>query len=325
MRKMILIALLCVGVITHLMIGKVYIPPFEMMRCFDWKDAPLSCEIIYHVRLPRTILAIIIGAFLATSGYILQQVSQNPVFEPGILGVNAGALFMMTAVQLVTGIITNTLLIMIVSFIGGLFVLLMVAVLTKLTNYQQSITPILGLLIGQFLTSVVYFILLMNSDVSSDVMSKTFGSLNGTTMDDVFVLLPFALLSLILVVVVWPNLKYFKLNQEVLMNIGFPYKKWMLIMLLIASLLASITVPIIGTIGFVGLMAPHIGIYYSKRYVIIYSALIGALILLASDIVAAGIFIPVLKDVNIPLGAILSVIGVPYFIMMYLRNRKTYT
>lgn len=176
MRKIILLVLLCLGVITHLMIGKVYIPPNEIIHCFQWKDAPLSCEIIYQVRLPRTILAIIIGALLAISGYILQQVSQNPIFEPGILGVNAGALFMMTTVQLVTGIISNTLYIMVVSFIGGLFVLLLISVLIRLINYQQSITPILGLLTGQFLTSIVYFILLMRSDVASDVMSKTFGS-----------------------------------------------------------------------------------------------------------------------------------------------------
>lgn len=325
MRKIILFILLCSGVITHLMIGKVYIPPNEIIHCFQWEGAPLSCEIIYQVRLPRTILAIIIGALLAISGYILQQVSQNPIFEPGILGVNAGALFMMTTVQLVTGIISNTLYIMVVSFIGGLFVLLLISVLIRLINYQQSITPILGLLTGQFLTSVVYFILLMRSDVASDVMSKTFGSLNGATMEDVYMLLPFAILSSLLVVAIYPNLKYFNLNHEVLMNIGFPFKRWTIMMLFAAILLASITVPVIGAIGFVGLMSPHIGKYFSKQHVIIYCALIGALILLISDVVAAGIFIPALKDVNIPLGAILSVIGVPYFVLMYLRNRKAYT
>ncbi|MBC9874859.1 FecCD family ABC transporter permease [Macrococcoides bohemicum] len=325
MRKILLIALLCIGVVMHLMIGKVYIPPFEIIQCFQLDSRPISCEIIYHVRLPRTILAVIIGATLAISGYILQQVSQNPIFEPGILGVNAGALFMMTTVQLLTGIITNTLLIMIVSFTGGLVVLLLIYILTRLTNYQQSIVPILGLLIGQFLTSIVYFILLMRSDVASDVISKTFGSLNGTTMEDVYVLLPFAVISFMLVIVVTPNLKYFNLNQEVLMNIGFPYKKWTIIMLMIAILLASITVPIIGTIGFVGLISPHIGQKLSKQRTIIFSGLVGALILLLSDVVSAGIFIPALKNVNIPLGAILSVIGVPYFIMMYLRNRKAYT
>lgn len=275
--------------------------------------------IIMSLRFPRAVAAILIGAALAVSGAIMQGMTRNPLGEPSILGVTAGAAFfvVLSMAFIPDGSLWTT---MIASFIGAGAGVALVFTLTTIS--KGGMTPVklalAGSAITAFLTALTTAIG-MKFDVSRDLSFWYAGGLS--TMQDVQLkyLVPVIIVGLVLAILLSRSISVMSLGQDVAKGLGQNIVVVQIIGTIAVLLLTGAAVSVAGSIGFIGLVIPHIirflvGVDY--RWIIPLSAVFGGIILLLADIVARVINSPF----ETPVGAVTAIVGVPFF--LYLARRE---
>jgi iron complex transport system permease protein len=286
----------------------------------DSSTFALLDNIVLQIRLPRIILAILIGASLATSGAVFQAMFVNPLVSPGILGVLAGASFGAALGMLIS---QNWFVVQVLAFVFG-FVAVGFAVFvgTMVTNSRSSVMLVLGGVIsGSLFTSLLSVIKYVADPYSTlpAIVYWLMGSLSSAELSNVFLISIPMLLSIFVMLIMSKYFDILSLGDEEAKALGLNVKMIKIIAIFVATLASSLSVVMAGIIGWVGLIIPHIirmAVGPSHRVLIPLSAILGALFLLLADSVSR-----LALSVEIPIGILTSLIGIPIFVIV-LKNAR---
>jgi iron complex transport system permease protein len=310
---------ICVG------LGSKMISPFNVIRAFFGTADSADSMIIFSLRMPRVLIAVMVGSALAVSGALLQGIVRNPLTSPDIIGITGGA--SLGTVIFILYFSHVSIRFMPLSAVIGAFA---TALLIYIFAYRKGITPLRLVLIGigmaTALTALTYMLILTASFTPTAVAVKAFtfmtGSIYGVSWErDVATLLPWIVVLLPIALIFARHLNVQELGDEIATSVGSSVQVKRTILLIISVALAGAAVAIGGAINFIGLMAPHIArklVGPSYGGVIPVSALIGSLVLLLSDLIARIAFIPL----DIPAGVFTAAIGAPFFIYLLYRHRN---
>ncbi|OAB44383.1 FecCD family ABC transporter permease [Paenibacillus glacialis] len=304
-------------------IGSKYVSPLEVIQSIAGKGSSMNEVIIMKLRLPRILIAVLVGASLAVAGAVLQGIIRNPLASPDVTGITEGAslgtvlfvFFLSEKVSIQWAPLAA---------IAGAFV---VTALLYLLSWKNGASPLRMILIGTGLSaafkSISYMFIISGSFIlANKSMIFMTGSIYGSSWEkDVSTLLPWVLILLPLTWIQSRHVNVQALGDDVAASAGANVQLHRLILLLLSVALAGAAVAIGGAITFIGLMAPHIArklVGSSFGGLLPVSALLGALILLISDLIARTIFAPL----DIPAGVFTAAIGVPFFLYLLYRNRN---
>ncbi|NEO98562.1 MAG: iron ABC transporter permease [Symploca sp. SIO2E9] len=290
-------------------LGEVY----QALRAFDGSTDHL---IIRTVRLPRTITAMLVGAALAVAGALMQGITRNPLADPGILGISSGAALAVVVATFVFG--TNSLNVYAwLAFLGAGITAITVYFLGSLG--RGGLTPlnltIAGAALTAFISSVTSGILIISQRTLEEIRFWLAGSLAGRDINLLLQVLPYFCIGLLLAFALGKQITTMSLGEDVAKGLG-QETVWVKVMAALSIvLLAGASVAIAGPIGFIGLVIPHIvrilvGLDY--RWILPYSAILGAVILVFADICARL----VIKPQELPVGLMMPLIGAPFFIYL---------
>lgn len=322
------ILLLLATVMLSLMLGSYSMSPREVIQTILGNGNKLQNFTIFQVRLPRITLAIIVASALGVSGSILQTITRNPLAEPGLIGINAGAaLFVVLWISSGTtayysALSLSTIIWMpIVAIIGSLLSVLVIC----LFAYKKGIQPVRFLLTGvgvnAGITAIISFYQLnMSKGDYNQVLTWTNGSLWGSSWN--YILLTFPLITILVLVVLTRSktLDVLGLGDELAFGLGVPVQKEMLFFLVCSALLSALATSVAGNIAFLGLLGPQIAkriVGPVHRTMLPFAAGISAIILILADTAARNLFSPL----EIPVGIVVSILGVPYFIYLMLKGK----
>ena len=284
--------------------------------------SPKNEAIIIQIRLPRIVSSVLVGLVLAAAGVIYQGIFRNPMADPYIIGVSSGASLGATIsffLGLGTGLFGISA-VSIMAFIGAVIAVIAVYKLARMGERVPISNLILaGIAIGALINSIVYFLLIANIDDMQKIIFWMLGGFTTANWDKIHVLAIPIILTFAATLFFLRELNILTLGDSRATQLGVDVEKLRRILLIIASLLASLGVAIGGLIGFIGLITPHIMrliVGSDNRILYPTSALAGSIILLFSDTIARTIMSPR----EIPVGIITAAIGAPYFI--YLMKKK---
>ena len=282
-----------------------------------------AAEILWQIRIPRIVTALIVGAALGVAGAIAQGATNNPLAEPAILGTSAGA-----ALAVVIGVLANVVVIgsisaMVIAAIGALLATLLTL---RFATLERSVSPLNLVIIGLAFSATISAIVgILTTAISrSDARSISFwsfGSLALTNSSDLLPLLVFTVAGIAISLWISPKLDLLSLGDATAKHLGIDPRKVRRIALIALAILIGAAVSTVGTISFLGLAAPHIARLVGgpkHRPLIVQSALLGATILLIADTLARTIAAP--NELNV--GLFTALIGAPILALL-VRNRQS--
>lgn len=292
----------------------------------DFSDGLNSFEktIIFDLRLPRFLLALIAGSLLGGGGALFQLFFRNPLAESGILGISSGATFGAVLVSLFLPFSFLGLAgINLGAFAGALAAGLLVVFISGIRNSFSTVTLLLcGTALGTFFSAFSSILLSFNSDKLQSLYGWMLGSFSGRGWNEIrFILIP-SFLAFILFMICAKDLDLLNGGELVAQSLGVRMRRLRILVLLAGSLATSCAVCAGGTIGFIGLIAPHIvrKFFGSKSKILIpLSMLLGAEILIFADIICRLVIAPS----EIPVGIVTALIGSPFFILIIFSGRNS--
>lgn len=273
--------------------------------------------IIWNVRLPRTIVAGLVGINLAVSGAILQGVMKNPLADPSIIGISSGA--GLAAVVILILFPQSQHLVTPFAFVGAFIAAIMIYILAWKGGIQPMRVILAGVAVSALLGAGISGLMVFFSDRVNGALNFMTGSLSARSWPEVETILPYTIIGLILALLLARKINILNLGDEVARSLGLNVESVRMGLTAVAALLAASAVSVAGLLGFVGLIVPHtvrllIGNNY--KYLIPGSALLGAGVMMLSDTVSRVIFSPV----EIPVGIITAVLGAPFFLFLLRRD-----
>lgn len=313
-----LIVLTSVG---SLLAGRVWLPPRELWNGLAAADNNLASQIIWQLRLPRLILALEVGAALGLSGAVLQGVTRNPLAEPGLLGVSAGAA-LGAVVAIYFGFAARILS---AAPVFGLVGALLASVLTlALGRGGGTVTLILaGAAVTAFAGAGISLALNLSPSpyAAYEIMTWLMGSLADRTWIHVWLVTPFLVVGAVLLFLTARALDALSLGEVQAQSLGVNLRTLYLLSVFGTAFAVGASTAVTGAIGFVGLIAPHLVrpfVGHQPSRVLIPAALTGALLLLGADVAIRLIQLgPEMK-----LGVLTSLLGTPFFFWLVVRLRK---
>lgn len=294
--------------------------------------SPNSCDhttriIVWSIRLPIALMAIVVGAALGLAGALMQTILNNPLASPYTLGVSAGAGFgAALAIVLGVGVIpwAEEYLVPINAFFFAMIATLLVFFISKTKGVTTETMILTGIAVMFLFNSLLALLEYIASEQALQaIVFWLFGSLLKTTWTKLGITsLVLLLITLLLTIDVW-KLTALRMGDEIAKSLGVDVKKLRLKVFIYISLLTAVAVCFVGTIGFIGLVAPHIArilVGEDQRFLIPMSLLAGAFLLSTSSIISKLI----IPGSIFPIGIVTSFIGVPFFLYLILRKRKRY-
>ena len=285
----------------------------------------VAYAIVMDIRLPRVLLAILTGVALAVSGLIMQAVVGNPIADPYILGISSGASLGAT-LAIVMGLMgaLGNVAVGISAFIFALLTSVGVMILSRIGGRATSERLILsGLALSAAASSVATLLVYTakNRDAIREVNFWLMGSLSGAKMNQIFFIGPVILALCIFLATQSRNLNLLLLGDEVAYTLGKDLAKLRSAYIVAVSLLVGLVVYTSGTIGFVGLIVPHMARFLlgtNHRHLIPGVILLGASLLLWADVAARN----ALPAGELPTGVVVSVVGAPFFVYLIVKNSR---
>lgn len=279
---------------------------------------------LWQVRFPRVVLAILVGAALGCAGALLQGVFSNPLAEPGVIGVSAGAAVGASAVIVVGGAATAGPAVAAAAFVSGLITTTLVYLLARSEGRTEVVTLVLtGVAINAFAGGLIAFFTFVASPAARDqIVFWQLGSLNGATWNAVAIVAPMAIAGIAASMLIAPKLDLLALGESAARHLGVDVEKLRLIAIVIVAVLVSSSVAFTGIILFVGLVVPHVMrmlVGPGHRLLLPASVLGGAVVLLAADL-GARTLVP---NADLPLGMLTSLVGGPFFFWLLRRTRSS--
>ncbi|ETI66601.1 FecCD family ABC transporter permease [Neobacillus vireti] len=277
--------------------------------------------IIRELRFPREVGAIFVGAALAVSGAIMQGMTRNPLAEPGILGLSAGAnAALAISIALIPS--ANYLTIMVACFMGAAVGAIIVFGIGSMK--KGGFSPLRLVLAGTAVSTFLYAVsegIGLYYKISKDVSMWTAGGLIGTTWSQLQIIVPFIIAGILFSLFLSRQLTILSLNEEVAVGLGQKTTQIKVILFIITIMLTGASVALVGNMAFIGLMVPHVvraivGTDY--RYILPMSAIIGAVFMLLADTLGRTINIPY----ETPVAAIVAMMGLPFFLIIVHKGGK---
>lgn len=304
--------------VLSLRIGSVEYTTKEILNSLFDKDSVIRV-IVMDLRLPRVILCIVVGMSLAAAGALLQAVMQNPLADPGVIGVSSGASVVATFVFLVFPNALGGLPIF--AFLGALFSCFLIYILSWKKGFDPLRVLLAGIAINSIFGGISSFLTLMNSDDLQGVLSWLNGSMSAKSWYQVKMMLPYSVIGLIISFFCIKTANILLLGEDMAKNLGINVNLSRFLLSAVGAFLAGVTVASVGMIGFIGLIVPHItrmfiGSNYNKMLPL--SMLIGSSVMLFADLVGRTIVSPI----EIPVGIIMAVLGGPFFLYLLKRGEK---
>ncbi|WP_242224078.1 iron ABC transporter permease [Bacillus cereus group sp. BfR-BA-01380] len=278
--------------------------------------------VVLKYRLPRLIIAILVGINMALSGSILQSVTRNSLAAPDIIGVSAGG-GLAAVIMLLMFPSVPAMMLPVVAFAGAMIASLLVYVL----SYQKGgVKPerlaLCGVAISTGLQALITFIIVKFAVDSSQALVWLKGSLYARSWEHVGMLWPWTIMGAAITFICYKQINLLLLNEETVKGLGMRINVVRLVLIGVAVALAASSVAVAGTISFVGLVIPHAArllVGSDSRLFLPVSALLGALLVTGADMVGRIIIPPI----EIPAGIITALIGAPYFIYLLVIRKGT--
>ncbi len=314
--KLIAGILIFVGVfLVSMVLGAADTTVSDVWLALTTETAGEKLSMIREIRFPREVAAIFVGAALSVSGAIIQGMTKNPLADPGLLGLTAGA---NAALAFVLAFIpaTNYLGITIACFIGAAIGTIMVFGISSIK--KGGFSPLRLVLAGAAVSAFLYAIaegISIYFKISKDVSMWTAGGLIGTSWKQLQVIIPFILIGIVIAILLSKQLTILSLNEEVAIGLGQKTTQVKTILFIVVILLAGASVALVGNLVFIGLMVPHIVRFIvgtDYRLIIPMSAIFGATFMLLADTVGRTINAPY----ETPVAAIIAIIGLPFFLLI---------
>ena len=333
--KIILSALLSIIVLMMgVGLGSVKVPPEHIINIISNKIflAPLnpdmqsvSISIVWKLRLPRTLLAFLVGSAVAVSGTVMQSVLKNPLASSYTLGVSSGA-SLGAAIVIVTGFSIPFLGLFTLPVVGLTFGLLTVFMAVKFAakmdkNLENNTIILVGMVFSLFVNAILTLIMSMARDHLAQLTFWQMGSFSLKEWSNVIILFPIVLIGVIIIQNFSKELDIMTFGEEQAFTMGVDVHKIKWILLGLSAALTGSAISFVGVIGFIDLIAPHIvrKIFGSNHKIVIpMSAIFGGSFMIICDLIARTIISPS----ELPVGAITALIGAPFFAYVYFARRK---
>ncbi|WP_373766559.1 FecCD family ABC transporter permease [Glaesserella sp.] len=318
--------LLLLAILLSLNLGKYPISPTAVWQAVVCAFST-ECEtnqvqtVLWHIRVPRIIVACLVGAALACAGATYQGMFKNPLVSPDILGVSAGAGF---GASLAIFCNLPMWYVQLFAFIGGISAVLLVSVIASTHRERDPVLVLVlsGIAIGSLLGAGISLLKIL-ADPFTQLPSITFwllGSLTAVNLDDVLQLTPLILLGILPIFLLRWRLNLLSLDEEEAQALGVSVKRIRYLLIIFTTLCTASAVSITGIIGWVGLVVPHIarllvGANFTR--LLPTSILLGASSLVITDTLARTV-----AQIEIPLGILTSICGAPFFLYLLLRKSR---
>lgn len=336
-KKISITIMICIAIFSLLLgifVGSVFISPKSVVQIFQNKvfGCPLPdnfnriySSLIYNMRLPRVLLAFLVGAALSVSGSVMQSVLKNPLASSYGLGVSSGAGFgaILVMISGMSSGILGAFLLPVVGLVFGLFTVFLSISLASffdkdMSNYTIVLT---GMVLSLFINAIMSTIAATSKEYSQRILLWQLGSFSLKEWNYVIVLVPIVLGSLLFFMRYTNEMDIMTFGEDQARSTGIELKKmkWMLIGM--TAVLTGTAVSFVGVIGFVDLIAPHVVRRFfgcEHRYVIPMSALFGGSFMVIADLLSRTLISPS----EIPIGSITALVGAPFFIYIFFISRK---
>ncbi|NLN15357.1 MAG: iron chelate uptake ABC transporter family permease subunit, partial [Tissierellia bacterium] len=301
-------------------IFKILLSKVPMIKNYvDLADIPSSSvTIIWNIRLPRVLLGALVGASLSIAGAAFQGMFKNPMADPYVIGISSGAALGATIaiVLKVNFILLGFSGISLFAFIGALATVLIVYNIARIKNKVPITTLLLaGVAVGQFLTAIMSFIMVISDRDMVKITYWTLGSLAGKGWEPVLKMTIPAILCMIVICFFARELNILLTGEESAQSLGIDVERIKTYILLLGTFITAISVSVSGIIGFVGLIIPHIVRLIfgpDHRILLPSSALLGSIFMIFADTLARTLISPI----EIPVGIITALFGGPFFIYL---------
>jgi iron complex transport system permease protein len=285
--------------------------------------SPTEQSILWELRLPRVVLAALVGGMLATAGATYQGVFRNPLADPYLLGVAAGAgLGATVAIAYAPAGIQGQRLLPLAAFVGAsLAVVLAYAVGRSAGRARDAATLVLaGVTVASFLTAAQTFVQQRNTDTLRQVYSWILGGLPTSGWSDVLLVLPYVAVAVVVIVALRRVVDVLNLGDDEAASLGVNVRRMRLALVVAATLGTAAVVAVSGLIGFVGIIVPHtirLLTGFGYRALLPLSFVVGAGFLVLADVVARTALAPA----EIPLGVVTAFVGAPFFAVVLRTSR----
>lgn len=299
------------------MLGAAEIDPQTVISAiFEFDETSFDHLVIQTVRLPRVLAGAIVGASLAVAGAIMQGLTRNPLASPGILGINAGAAFAVVLAVFIMGSPPLSAY-AIFAMIGATVAAIIVYGLGSMG--RGGATPLrltlAGVILTAFVSAFTTAILIMDQDTLDQIRFWTVGSLAGRDWALLAQTSPYMIVGMIGALLLARQITTISLGEDIAAGLGQNTMIVKGLSAVVVVLLAGGAVSLAGPVGFVGLVAPHIvrfivGVDY--RWILPYSAVIGAILVIGGDMVARVI----IRPQELPVGVMMALLGAPFFIYL---------
>ncbi len=290
----------------------------------NWSYPETMELIVLQIRLPRIVLALLVGTGLAAGGVVFQGVFRNPMADPYVLGVSSGAAFGVT-MAMITGLASLPLigpgLVPASAFLGALAAtLLVLGVAGGLRDASLISLLLAGIAVSFLLSAGISLMMYLNREQVESIVIWTFGSFSAAGWEQIYLSAPIILPGSVLIFLFNRDLDLLSLGEDAAGTLGMHVQRTRLFLLVSATLISAAAVMVSGIIGFVGLIVPHaVRIISGPRHRILlpWAMFCGALFCVVSDTLARTL----LEPTEIPVGIITALFGAPYF--LYLLRRRT--
>jgi iron complex transport system permease protein len=316
-----LLGLLVLASLVSLAVGAVVLPLPRVVRALLQPQAPgveaTDVTIVWDIRLGRVLLAALIGAGLAGSGTALQGLFRNPLADPFIIGASSGA-----ALGATLAIVSGFGAVALMAFVGALLAVTAAYSIAEIGGVVPATALLLaGAALNTFLSAIVSLVMLFNEQSAYAVLNWLLGGLSGRSWAQLWASLPYMAIGLSVLWILARPLDALAFGDETAQSLGLPLGRARGVIVAAASLTTAAAVAAGGTIGFVGLIAPHaarllVGAEHAR--LIPASALLGALLLLVADDVARTALAPL----ELPAGVLTAALGGPFFLYL-LKTRQS--
>lgn len=327
-----LVLLLPVAGLVALGLGTVFISPSEILHSFITSASvetlsSQSKSILLDIRLPRILLALLVGAALASTGVVMQGLFRNPLADPSLIGVSGGASvgasLMIVSASAVTASTTGLSLVAMGAFVGG-FIATLLVYRVATSNLGTSVTTMLlagiaiGALAGAFNSLLSYF---SDNQMLRQISVWQMGNLSAANWTKVSIMSVVVVIFMLLLPTHTKALNALLLGESEARHLGIDVQRVKRKLILLTALGVGVSVAVAGLIGFIGLVIPHVIrllIGPDHRWLIPASALGGAFLLLVADTIARIIVLPA----ELPTGILTALIGAPFFVALLIHQRR---
>ncbi len=304
---------------SSLAFGTLKFSNLEIFNALIGRGDTFIQEVIFDLRLPRVLIALLVGMNLAVSGALLQAVMQNPLADPGIIGVSAGA--SVGSVILILALPQYSYLVPPVAFIGAMGAVFLIYILAWKDGFTPIRIVLSGVAINALLGSITGLVSILYSDRLQGALMWLNGSMAAITWTDVKVLLSYSVPALIASLFCIRSANLLLLGDEKAASLGASVNRARFLLSVLGAFLAGISTSVVGIIGFVGLVIPHIFrmlVGSDYKFLLPFSMFGGAVLVLGADTFARTIASPI----ELPVGIVMSIFGAPFFLYLLRNSRR---